>query len=115
MRDACDNSSDSQGAFEKGEDFVLPIDGTLDLHAFHPQDVSSVVAEYLEVCRRRGIREVRMIHGRGKGVQRKAVRATLKEIPFVVSFSDAGPELGGWGVTVAILRLAEEGPEGSQL
>lgn len=105
--------NNSEGASDKGEVFVFPIDGTLDLHAFHPRDVASVVSEYLEECRRRGIRDVRVVHGRGKGVQRDTVRAIMKQTPFVTSFSDAPPELGGWGVTTALLRLAEEGSEES--
>ena len=108
-----DNVSNSQGASDNGEVFVFPIDGTLDLHAFHPRDVASVVADYLEECHRRGIRDVRVLHGRGKGVQRDTVRAIMKQTPFVISFSDAPPELGGWGVTMALLRLAEEEREES--
>ncbi len=111
-----DNPSHPQEPFETGgprEAFVLPIDGSLDLHAFHPSDVASVVSEYLRECRRLGLQEARFIHGRGKGVQRGIVHAILKETPFVVAFFDAPPGMGGWGVTVALLRTAEENRQDS--
>jgi DNA-nicking Smr family endonuclease len=92
--------------------FELPIDGTLDLHAFAPRDVASVVEEYLRECRARGILRVRVVHGRGRGVQRAVVRRLLAALPFVVSSEDAGPELGGWGATLVRLRASdhERGP-----
>ncbi len=74
------------------------------MHAFSPKDISSIVAEYLEQCRRAGIYEVRIIHGRGKGVQRRIVRSILENHPRVLSLKDAPPESGGWGATVALLR-----------
>lgn len=82
---------------------ILPIEDSLDLHAFHPQDVSSVVAEYLRECFLRGFREVRIIHGRGIGVQREIVRSVLEESPYVASYYQAPPESGGWGATIAVL------------
>ncbi len=66
----------------------LPIDGTLDLHAFQPRDVKSVVEEYLTEAHARGLREVRVIHGRGRGVQRGIVQATLERHPLVAEFWD---------------------------
>lgn len=83
---------------------VLPITGELDLHAFAPRDIPSVVEEYLAACRERGLREVRLIHGRGRGVQRAVVRRVLGALPFVVRFADADPASGGWGATVAEIR-----------
>jgi DNA-nicking Smr family endonuclease len=80
----------------------LPIDGTLDLHPFAPADVVSVVAEYVREAHAAGFREVRLIHGRGRGVQRGMVQAALERHPLVEAFWDA-PE-SHLGATVA--RLA---------
>jgi DNA-nicking Smr family endonuclease len=82
---------------------VLPITGELDLHAFAPRDVPSVVTEYLVACRERGLTEARIIHGRGKGVQRAVVRRLLGTLPDVASFEDAPPASGGWGATLVRL------------
>jgi dsDNA-specific endonuclease/ATPase MutS2 len=81
----------------------LPIEPVLDLHSFLPAEVESVVQEYLEEAYRAGFEEVRIIHGRGIGVQREIVRAVLSRTPWVISFRDARPEGGGWGATVALL------------
>ena len=86
------------------EPVVLPIEDFIDLHAFSPQDIPSVVEEYLEQCRRAGIYEARIIHGRGKGIQRQIVRSLLGKNPVVLSFKDTPPESGGWGSTVVVLR-----------
>ena len=83
---------------------VIPITGELDLHSFGPRDIPDVVNDYLDACQARGLEEVRLIHGRGKGVQRAVVRRVLASMPEVVSFSDAPPEAGGWGATVVVLR-----------
>ena len=66
----------------------LPIDGTLDLHTFHPRDVPSVVEEYVNEAHRRGLREIRVVHGRGRGVQRGIVQAALERHPLVAEFWD---------------------------
>jgi DNA-nicking Smr family endonuclease len=83
---------------------VVPIEDSIDLHAFSPKDIPDVVGEYLEQCRRAGIYEVRVIHGRGKGVQRKIVRSILEKHPWVLSVKDAPAESGGWGSTIVMLR-----------
>ncbi len=94
---------------ENGSDPVrIPIGDALDLHPFRPGETASVVAEYIEAAAAMGFREVRLIHGRGIGVQRTIVRNALARSPFVASFSDATPERGGWGATVARLRPPEE-------
>jgi DNA-nicking Smr family endonuclease len=81
----------------------LPIDGVLDLHTFRPQDAGSVVEEYLHACAEKGILEVRIVHGKGKGVLRRTVHALLERNPLVHEFGlDSGPS--GWGATVARLR-----------
>ena len=70
------------------DDFRLPIDGFLDLHAFRPADVESVVEEYVAAAHAEGLREVRIVHGRGRGVQRGMVQATLERHPLVAEFWD---------------------------
>jgi dsDNA-specific endonuclease/ATPase MutS2 len=86
------------------EPIVLAIEDSIDLHTFAPRDIPSVVAEYLEQCKQAGLTEVRIIHGRGTGVQRNIVRSILEKHPRVVSFQDAPAEAGGWGATVVVLR-----------
>ena len=83
---------------------VVPIEDALDLHPFAPAEIPSVVESYLEAAHRRGFREVRLIHGRGRGVQRARVRATLAVNPLVDRFADAPPDRGGPGATLAWLR-----------
>jgi dsDNA-specific endonuclease/ATPase MutS2 len=85
------------------DEVSLPIEDSIDLHAFAPRDVKDVVESYLEAAREAGFREVRIIHGRGIGVQREAIRAILARHPHVASFSDAPPERGGWGATIVVL------------
>ena len=87
---------------------VLPIEDTLDLHAFAPRDIRSVVHEYLAEASRRGFGEVRLIHGRGKGIQRAIVQGLLAGHPLVTRFFDAPAERGGWGATVVILKTPDE-------
>src|SRR2546422_4146943 len=86
------------------EPVVLPIEDSIDLHAFSPKDIPSVVEEYIEQCFRAGIYEVRIIHGRGKGMQREIVGSILEKHPKVLSFKDAPVESGGWGATVILLK-----------
>lgn len=81
----------------------MPIDDELDLHTFAPRDVPSVVAEYLDAAHEKGLREVRLVHGRGRGVQRAAVRRVAAAHPLVVELSDAPPSRGGWGATIVRL------------
>ncbi|MFI5198430.1 MAG: Smr/MutS family protein [Thermoanaerobaculia bacterium] len=89
------------------DDFVtIPIEDSLDLHPFRPEETASVVDEYVAAAAAKGILEVRLIHGRGIGVQRSIVRKALERSPLVVSFEDAVPERGGWGATV--VRLVGE-------
>ena len=83
---------------------ILPIEDALDLHAFAPRDVASVVAEYLDAAQARGFVEVRLIHGRGIGVQRKIVQGVLARHPLVAAYADAPPERGGVGATIVRLR-----------
>jgi DNA-nicking Smr family endonuclease len=84
---------------------VLPIDDQLDLHPFQPKDIPSVVEEYLDQCKEAGFQEVRLIHGKGKGVQRNIIRALLEKHGNVESFHDAPLEAGSWGATIVILKV----------
>jgi dsDNA-specific endonuclease/ATPase MutS2 len=89
----------------------LEIRDVFDLHSVPPREVRAVVEEYLREAHRLGFRRVRIIHGKGVGVQRAAVRQVLERTPFVEHFADAPPEAGGWGATVA--RLAPHLPNHS--
>jgi len=82
----------------------LPIEDFIDLHPFAPRDIPDVVASYLDAAREAGFTEVRIIHGRGKGVQKERVRQVLTKSDLVESFAEATPERGGWGATVVRLR-----------
>ena len=90
---------------DNNEPFRVPIEDVLDLHTVSPKDVGPVVEEYLSEVHRLGFAAVRIIHGRGIGVQREIVRKILKGTPFVESFSDAPAEAGGWGATIVTLHL----------
>jgi dsDNA-specific endonuclease/ATPase MutS2 len=82
----------------------VPIEDALDLHPFTPREIPSVVESYLEAAWEAGFCEVRLVHGRGRGVQRARVRSVLARHPRVVDIRDAPPERGGFGATV--VRLA---------
>jgi DNA-nicking Smr family endonuclease len=86
------------------EPLELPIDGKLDLHTFHPRDVKSLIPDYLEACRQRGIFQVRIIHGKGIGNLRRTVHSILAKHPSVKSFTLDHPEYGGWGATIVYLQ-----------
>jgi DNA-nicking Smr family endonuclease len=98
-----DRSEDSDSPF--GEPVVVPIQDFIDLHAFQPKDIPSVVEEYVQQCLQAGFGEVRIIHGRGAGTQRRIVRSILEKHPAVISFRDASPQAGGWGATVILLKI----------
>ena len=86
------------------EPIRIPITDVFDLHTVPPRDVKPIVEEYLIEARRLGFRALRIIHGRGIGVQREMVRAVLARTSFVESFGDAPAEAGGWGATIVNLR-----------
>lgn len=85
------------------EPIEIPITGVLDLHTFAPRDVKNAVEAYLEEAHRLGFSALRIIHGRGIGVQREQVRSILGRTPYVLDFRDAPLEAGGWGATVVTL------------
>jgi dsDNA-specific endonuclease/ATPase MutS2 len=87
------------------EPVTIPITDVFDLHTIQPRDVKLVVEEYLNEARRLGFRNVRIIHGKGIGVQREMVRAILGRTPFVIDWADAPPEAGGLGATIVRLKL----------
>jgi DNA-nicking Smr family endonuclease len=82
---------------------VVPIEDVLDLHGFQPRDILAVVDAYLDAAIERGLLEVRLIHGRGKGVQRARIRGMLQGDPRVLDWSEAPPARGGWGATLVRL------------
>jgi dsDNA-specific endonuclease/ATPase MutS2 len=92
---------DDQDAIE------IPITDVFDLHTFPPRDAKSAVEAYLEEAHRLGLTALRIIHGRGIGMQREMVRRVLARTPYVAHFSDAPAEAGGWGATVVTLRNSE--------
>jgi DNA-nicking Smr family endonuclease len=87
-----------------------PIDGILDLHTFRPQDVKSLVPEYLRTCREKGILQVRIIHGKGTGTLRRTVQSVLDRCDGVASYH-AAADASGWGATIVHLRPARSEPE----
>jgi DNA-nicking Smr family endonuclease len=82
----------------------LPIDGVLDLHTFRPGDVKDLLPEYLDACRKKGILQVRVIHGKGTGALRETVHAVLRRLAGIGSFKTAGEDAGGWGATIVLLE-----------
>lgn len=92
---------------EEDDPFEVPIEDVIDLHPFRPRDVKEVAEEYLLAAREKGFRQVRLIHGRGIGVQREILRSLLDRLDFVEEFHDADATGGGWGATVVLLRAKD--------
>jgi dsDNA-specific endonuclease/ATPase MutS2 len=89
---------------EDNEAVRIPVTDVFDLHTVPPRDAEAVVEEYLSEANRLGLKALRIIHGRGIGVQREMVRRILARTPFVAAFGDAPGEAGGWGATVVTLK-----------
>jgi hypothetical protein len=87
----------------------VPVEDVLDLHPFRPAEVAEVVRDYVGQAAAAGLAEVRLIHGRGRGVQRETVRRVLATLGVVAAFADAPPERGSWGATLVSLRPARPG------
>ncbi|MGH7321430.1 MAG: Smr/MutS family protein [Candidatus Rokuibacteriota bacterium] len=105
----------SPGVIHVGDTVVIevvavPLDDVLDLHPFRPAEIAEIVREYLAEARSVGLDEVRLIHGRGRGVQRETIRRLLATLSTVAAFHDAPPERGGWGATIVWLRPAPRVP-----
>jgi len=83
----------------------IPISGELDLHTFRPADIPRLIDAYLAACRERGLREVRIVHGKGTGTLRETVHALLRRSPLVESFRLGDETTGGWGATLARLKI----------
>lgn len=83
---------------------ALPITGELDLHTFRPSDLGELIPAYLEACAARGIREVRIVHGKGTGTLRTTVHALLRRSPLVTDFRTGDAQTGSWGATLVTLR-----------
>jgi DNA-nicking Smr family endonuclease len=82
----------------------IPIEDWIDLHTFSPKEIPSLLEEYLLECHKKGFKEVRIIHGKGKGIQRSIVHSILKKSPLVESFETAPPEAGSWGATIVVIK-----------
>ena len=96
--------SESPPPMSSDDPIRIPITDTFDLHTIPPRDVKEALEAYLEEAHNLGLTALRIIHGRGIGVQREMVRAVLARTAFVSSFSDAPAEAGGWGATIVTLR-----------
>ena len=117
FRSSVQSRAETAGEFESDEDnsvepfnpfpapVHIPITDVFDLHTIQPRDVKLVVEEYLHEAKRAGFRSVRIIHGKGIGVQREMVRSILARTLFVLDWTDAPPEAGGLGATIARLKV----------
>ncbi|HEY5403018.1 MAG TPA: Smr/MutS family protein [Pyrinomonadaceae bacterium] len=106
-RDSTDNEVELD--FDPDNPFPDPIEieitDVFDLHTIQPREVKVVVEEYLQQAHAKGFKSVRIIHGKGIGVQREIVRSVLAATPFVVDWTDAPADAGGWGATIVRFRL----------
>lgn len=94
-----------------GDPVDLPIDGTLDLHTFRPSEIKTLIPDYIDACRPKGIRQLRIIHGKGTGKLMRTVHAILSRHPDVADFHLADETGGGWGATEVTLRPSETEPK----
>ena len=99
------SDDDPDEPFDDAEEAIeIPITDTLDLHPFRPKEIRDVAREYLLEAHARGFTQVRLIHGRGIGVQREGIRSLLASLDFVEAYHDADGSGGGWGATVVVLK-----------
>jgi DNA-nicking Smr family endonuclease len=90
--------------FDENGVVQVPIDGLLDLHNFSPRDLKFLIPDYLEECSKKGIYQIRIIHGKGIGNLRRTVHAILERHPEVLEYKLAGQDAGGWGATLVELK-----------
>jgi dsDNA-specific endonuclease/ATPase MutS2 len=100
-----DDDGDEEADESFDEAVPLEITDTLDLHTFNAAEVAELIPDYLDECVKKGISEVRIVHGKGTGVLRRVVHAALDRHPQVVSYRLGGRYEGGWGATLVVLRL----------
>ncbi|MGW8195570.1 MAG: Smr/MutS family protein [Desulforhopalus sp.] len=93
--------------FDGREPVVLEIDGVLDLHAFSPKDLKTLVPDYLAECAKKGLSEVKIVHGKGKGNLRRSVHALLDRNPMVAHYRLGDEHSGNWGATVVLLKIPQ--------
>jgi len=87
---------------------IIEIDGVLDLHAFSPKDLKTLIPDYLEECRKKGVVDVKIIHGKGSGNVRRSVHALLSRHPLVSGYQQADLNNGSWGATIVRLKRDHE-------
>ena len=104
MSDAPDVDDLESEFYGEPEVIELEITDILDLHTFSPREVKALVRDYLDLAHEKGLRQLRIIHGKGRGVQRRIVRSILEKHPRVLSYGDPPGEAGGWGATWVSLR-----------
>lgn len=104
-----EGDNNSRANDEDGEPFPeiveIEITDVFDLHTIAPREVRPVVEEYLRLAHERGFRAVRIIHGKGVGVQKRVVAGVLERSEFVETWTDAPENAGGWGATVVRLKI----------
>ena len=88
----------------ENDPFAIEIDGVLDLHAFSPKDLKTLIPDYLQECQKKGIMEIKIIHGKGIGNIRRSVHALLERDPLVAEYRQADLHTGSWGATIVRLK-----------
>jgi len=89
---------------DRNEIVPLPVNGVLDLHPFKPSDIKHLIPDYLDECLSKEIYNVRIIHGKGKGILRRSVHAILESLDCVESYQTADLDSGSWGATLVTLQ-----------